>query len=82
MRVVWLILHQAESRNVTAYVSLNRWILCFIVEARNQEGKPYPLSSLQNFVININQAPLSIQGDSSLIEQEFDEVLESVDLEY
>jgi len=38
--------------------------------------------SPQNFVVNINQAQLSVQGDPSLIEQEFDELLESVDSEY
>ena len=35
-----------------------------------------------HFVVKINQAPLSIQGNSILIEQEFDELLESVDFEY
>jgi len=69
LRAVWLILHEAESKNVTAdvlvrlspkfswsgdllteFASLNHWILYFIVEARNQEGKPYPPSSCKTLL--------------------------------
>ena len=33
--------------------SLNRWLLCFVVEARHEDRKPYPPSSISNLLAGL-----------------------------